>query len=88
VLQRRPIEIAGTVLEIDSVGSEPSFNFSICSSPTIEVTGFQTGDSQMAELLELYFEDEESSGGDPTANITVYDDGKALVTFESIEGKH
>ncbi|XP_060588540.1 interferon-induced very large GTPase 1-like [Ruditapes philippinarum] len=85
VLQRRPIKIAGAVLDIDSFGSEPSFNFSICSSPTIEVTGFQTGDSQMTEFLELYFEDEESSGGDTIANITVDDDGKALVTFESIE---
>ncbi|XP_060588512.1 up-regulator of cell proliferation-like [Ruditapes philippinarum] len=85
VLQRRPIEIAGTVLEIDSSESEPSFSFSLCSSPTIEVTGFQTGDSQMAELLELYFEDEESSGGDTIANITIDDDGKALVTFESIK---
>ena len=86
VLKRRPIEINGTVIEVDIYEAEPSFDKSVCSSSVVEVTGIEMDNVKMlTELLELYFEDEESSGGDTVVDIKVLDK-MALVTFESVEG--
>lgn len=58
---------------------------SVCSKSTVEVTGIQMDDS-VKDLLELYFDDEESSGGEDVTDITIMEDGKALVTFASADG--
>lgn len=71
------------MVEITPVREDMS---SVCSKCTIEVTGIQMDDSAR-ELLELYFDDEESSGGEDVTDIRIMEDGKALVTFASADGK-
>ncbi|XP_045168390.2 interferon-induced very large GTPase 1-like isoform X2 [Mercenaria mercenaria] len=74
VLDKRPIKIANTEVEVRPLAK--------AESCTIEVEGFAMNDS-IKELLELYFED--SSGGEPVVETRILGEGKALVTFESPE---
>ncbi|XP_053373896.1 uncharacterized protein LOC123531378 isoform X2 [Mercenaria mercenaria] len=60
VLQKRPIVLSGKVVEIDVVTADASFQSVLCTSSTVEVSGFQV-DESAKELLEYYFEDEDSS---------------------------
>lgn len=77
VLMKRPIKIADCEVGVEAVKR---------SQCTVEVQGFPMIDS-IQELLELYFEDEESSGGDTIVEFKLIADGKALVTYETEEGK-